>query len=110
MAVVVEAEDQNLKRTVAIKQLRDELRHERSSRDRFFHDYLLYYTNAATLVNADFRDTEEGEGLFSGFDPQEFKGLTQRVAIIVMYGWYAVAGHALLRSRVILADPYGPNK
>ena len=36
MAVVVEAEDINLKRTVAIKQLRDGLRHDPTSRRRFF--------------------------------------------------------------------------
>ena len=38
MAVVVEAEDANLKRPVAIKQLRDELRHDRGARRRFFHE------------------------------------------------------------------------
>lgn len=35
----------------------------------YFHDYVLSYTNAATLVHKDFRDTEELDGLFSGFDP-----------------------------------------
>ncbi len=43
----------------------------RGERDRFFHDYLRHYSNAAALVNEEFRDTEEGEGLFAGFDPQE---------------------------------------
>jgi formate dehydrogenase major subunit len=42
----------------------------RSPRDRFFHDYLVRYTNAATLVNEQFRDTEAGEGVFSGLDPE----------------------------------------
>jgi formate dehydrogenase major subunit len=39
-------------------------------REQFFHDYLVHYTNAATLISEDFKDTEEGEhaGLFSGFD------------------------------------------
>src|SRR5262245_48410765 len=41
---------------------------ERNERERFFHDYLLHYTNAATLVTEEFRDTEELGGLFSGFD------------------------------------------
>jgi tRNA A-37 threonylcarbamoyl transferase component Bud32 len=36
MAIVVEAEDINLKRTVAIKQLRDGLRNDATSRRRFF--------------------------------------------------------------------------
>ena len=34
----------------------------------YFHDYVVNYTNAATLVTADFADTEDGDGLFSGFD------------------------------------------
>lgn len=44
---------------------------QRSARERFFYDYLLHYTNAATLITEDFRDTEEGDfaGLFAGFDP-----------------------------------------
>lgn len=37
--------------------------------DLWFHDYVLAYTNAATLVGEDFRDTEDLGGLFSGFDP-----------------------------------------
>jgi formate dehydrogenase major subunit len=42
----------------------------RSARERFFHDYLVHYTNAATLITEDFKDTEEDAlaGLFAGFD------------------------------------------
>ena len=35
----------------------------------WFKEYVLAYTNAATLVGEDFADTEELGGLFSGFDP-----------------------------------------
>jgi formate dehydrogenase major subunit len=35
-----------------------------------FRDYVVAYTNAATIVSDDFRDTEDLEGLFSGFDPE----------------------------------------
>lgn len=35
-----------------------------------FREYVLAYTNAATLVNRDFRDTEDLDGLFSGFDEE----------------------------------------
>lgn len=35
-----------------------------------FREYVLAYTNAATLVSEDFQDTEELDGLFSGFDPE----------------------------------------
>jgi len=36
----------------------------------YFHDYVVNYTNAATLIRADFKDTEELDGLFSGYDAQ----------------------------------------
>lgn len=38
--------------------------------DLWFHEYVVAYTNAATLVSEDFRDTEDLGGLFSGFDPE----------------------------------------
>ena len=38
------------------------------SHDRWFKDYVLHYTNAATIVSEDFRDTEDLDGLFSGYD------------------------------------------
>src|SRR3984885_12420498 len=37
--------------------------------DLWFKEYVVAYTNAATLVNEHFRDTEELGGLFSGIDP-----------------------------------------
>ena len=37
--------------------------------DLWFKEYVVAYTNAATLVNEDFRDTEDLGGLFSGIDP-----------------------------------------
>jgi formate dehydrogenase major subunit len=36
--------------------------------DLYFHEYVAHYTNAATLVNEGFRDTEDLDGLFSGYD------------------------------------------
>src|SRR5262245_44312955 len=43
-----------------------------SPRERFHHDYLVNYTNAATLINPEFTDTESDDaaGLFAGFNPQ----------------------------------------
>jgi formate dehydrogenase major subunit len=38
--------------------------------DLWFKDYVVAYTNAATLVNEDFQDTEDLGGRFSGFDPE----------------------------------------
>ncbi len=37
---------------------------------RYFRDYVVNYTNAAAIVREDFRDTEDLDGLFSGFDPE----------------------------------------
>jgi formate dehydrogenase major subunit len=34
-----------------------------------FRDYVVAYTNAATIVSDEFRDTDDLDGLFSGFDP-----------------------------------------
>ncbi len=36
--------------------------------DSFFREYVVNYTNAATLVNEDFRGPEDLDGVFSGFD------------------------------------------
>ncbi len=38
--------------------------------ESYFKEYVLHYTNAATIVNEDYRDTEDLGGLFSGFDPE----------------------------------------
>src|SRR5689334_3323241 len=39
------------------------------SNEKDFREYVLAYTNASTIVSEDFRDTEDLDGLFSGFDP-----------------------------------------
>ncbi len=36
----------------------------------FFREYVLHYTNIATLIREDFRDTEDLDGVFSGYDPE----------------------------------------
>ncbi len=43
---------------------------ERWNTDPFFREYVSNYTNAATLVGDAFQDTEDLDGLFSGFDAQ----------------------------------------
>ena len=37
--------------------------------ERYFKDYVVQYTNAATLIDERFQDTEDLAGLFSGYDP-----------------------------------------
>ena len=41
------------------------------SSGKFFREYVLNYTNAATIIAEDFADTEDLDGLFSGFDPEQ---------------------------------------
>jgi formate dehydrogenase major subunit len=36
----------------------------------YFHDYVVHYTNAATLIREDYGDPEDLHGLFSGYDPE----------------------------------------
>ena len=40
------------------------------SNELYFEEYVVNFTNAATLVSEDFRDTEDLDGLFSGWDPE----------------------------------------
>src|SRR6266536_570212 len=38
-------------------------------REAYFKEYVLAYTNASMIVSEEFQDTEDLDGLFSGFDP-----------------------------------------
>ncbi len=38
--------------------------------ESYFKEYVVAYTNAATIVNEEFQDTEDLGGVFSGFDPE----------------------------------------
>src|SRR4051794_30827291 len=40
--------------------------------DRWFRDYVVNYTNAATILRADFVDTEDLGGVFSGWDGEKY--------------------------------------
>lgn len=39
--------------------------------NRQFHDYVLNFTNAALIINDNFQDTEDLDGLFSGWDAEK---------------------------------------
>jgi formate dehydrogenase major subunit len=39
--------------------------------DKWFKDYVLTYTNASTILREDYRDTEDLDGLFSGWDAEK---------------------------------------
>src|SRR4030088_3671383 len=38
--------------------------------EKYFKDYVLNYTNAATIINPSYRDSEDLDGIFSGYNPQ----------------------------------------
>lgn len=40
------------------------------SNELYFRDYVLAYTNAATIINPEYQDTEDLDGLFSGYNPE----------------------------------------
>jgi formate dehydrogenase major subunit len=39
--------------------------------DRYFRDYVVNYTNASVIVSEEFKDTEDLDGLFSGWDQEK---------------------------------------
>ena len=44
------------------------INHDDWNSDPFFRDYLVNYSNAATLITEEYQDPEDLDGLFSGFD------------------------------------------
>src|SRR6185312_17324627 len=38
--------------------------------EKYFKEYVLNYTNASSLIDERFQDTEDLAGLFSGYDPE----------------------------------------
>jgi len=38
--------------------------------EKEFREYVVAYTNAAAIINADYADTEDLDGVFSGWDPE----------------------------------------
>src|SRR5947199_4954797 len=41
--------------------------------ERWFREYVAHYTNAAVILREDFRDSEDLDGVFSGWDPETKK-------------------------------------
>ncbi len=77
---------------------------ERWNTEPFFHEYVTTYTNAATIINEDFRDTEDEAdgkplGVFSGLGPyKEGTVGPQRLRRPVQPGDLAVRAHRGRRS------------
>src|SRR6059058_1602041 len=45
--------------------------------ERYFEEYVVNYTNAPVIVEDDFKDTEDLDGLFSGWDPEKGRYLIE---------------------------------
>jgi formate dehydrogenase major subunit len=44
--------------------------HHVLTEERYFREYVVAYTNAAAIISEDYRDTEDLDGLFSGWDEE----------------------------------------
>ena len=59
--------------------------------DSYFKEYVLNYTNAATLVNEDFKGPEDLGGFFSGWDPETKKRIdgveSRRIVLVTDLGF-----------------------
>jgi formate dehydrogenase major subunit len=67
--------------------------------DRWFHEYVVHYTNASFLLDERFKDTEDLGGLFSGFDPN-----TRQYDLDPGAWGYKTAGEGIPRSIEIETD------
>src|SRR4051794_38247895 len=71
----------------------------------YFKDYVVNYTNASTLINEDFQDTEDLGGLFSGFDPET--GMYDRSSWMYEGGEMAAAAGVREHSSMSFEDRTG---
>jgi formate dehydrogenase major subunit len=60
---------------------------------QYFHEYVASYTNAATILEESYRDTEDLEGLFSGYDSQLNKYRWETWSYQGVEGVVPAAGH-----------------
>jgi formate dehydrogenase major subunit len=60
---------------------------------QFFRDYVVSYTNAATLLDERYRDAEDGDGVFSGFDADQHKYRWDSWSYEGVSGIVPAAGH-----------------
>src|SRR4051794_24874479 len=66
-----------------------------------FRDYVRAYTNARVILKEDFRDTEDVDGLFSGWQPDD------RLYSIESWGYEGTSGEATAGKTIQTADVSG---
>jgi len=59
--------------------IRHVIESERWNKDPFFRSWVVNYTNAATIISADYKDAEDNDGVFSGL--MGYKGGVTGVAV-----------------------------
>jgi len=78
---------------------------ERWNSDPFFHEYLLNYTNAATIIREDFKDAEDLDGVFSGL--MEYSGNTKNWPYDGFVGQYQTDTWQYARHAEEFGEPRG---
>jgi formate dehydrogenase major subunit len=85
--------------------------------ERYFHDYVVHYTNAPAILGEEFQDTEDLDGLFSGYDPETGKygphtwqyegmdGVVPAAGHKEIFGEPGAGGHGKVRGKHITEVP-----
>ncbi len=68
--------------------------------ERYFKEYVLHYTNATTLIRESFEDTEDLDGIFSGYQPGKNKYDIASWQYLGVDGSVPAAGH-----KEVFAEP-----
>jgi formate dehydrogenase major subunit len=71
---------------------------------REFREYVQAYTNASTILREDFRDTEDLDGVFSGWDEAE------RIYDVETWQYAGVEAAASAGQRELMARPGAPDR
>ncbi len=74
------------------------------SEEKYFREYVVSYTNAATIVSEDFEDADQLGGFFSGFDPKTGKYDTSTWAYEGMDIAAAAGSRAVPKRRATIAS------
>jgi formate dehydrogenase major subunit len=69
--------------------------------DAWFEDYVRHYTNGPVIIKPDFQDTAEGDGFFSGWNPEH------RAYGISTWGYNKTSGEATAGKTEQVADVSG---
>ncbi len=88
-------------------------------RERYFRDYVVAYTNAATILKDEYRDAEDLDGLFSGYDPAarrydvaswQYEGVDDAVPAAGHKELFAEpgAGHEDVKPSAVVNEPRDP--